>query len=340
MKFLSPLVLCVAFAVPAFAGVTVNSPYNGDRVTSPFSLSAYASNCSSQPLSTMAYSLDSGGDITTIHDGSMDVKVSAGKGGHTLHVKAWGDRGAVCVTDVAVTVTGYASESSSGSSLVPSNAVSVSNLQALNDWADSRDGATRGWSSGSTKLVGWPARSGTTREFASHYSGGGGLRYHVSFGDDAADTNFLYDTWVYLNDSAGHIANLEMDLNQVIPNGQTVIYGLQCDGYSNTWDYTENGGTPGRYSDRWVHSRAACNVRNWGRNAWHHIQISYSRDDSGRVTYKSVWLDGHEQALNATVPSAFSLGWGKTLLTNFQVDGLGSSGSSTVYVDGLTIYRW
>jgi hypothetical protein len=32
-------------------------------------------------------------------------------------------------------------------------------------------------------------------------------------------------------------------------------------------------------------------------------------------------------------------GWGPTMLTNFQVDGLGS-GSNTVYLDDLTVYRW
>jgi hypothetical protein len=58
------------------------------------------------------------------------------------------------------------------------------------------------------------------------------------------------------------------------------------------------------------------------------------------VTYKSVWLDGVQQDINATVPSSFALGWGSTLLTNFQVDGLGGYGSSTLYLDSLTIYRW
>jgi hypothetical protein len=70
------------------------------------------------------------------------------------------------------------------------------------------------------------------------------------------------------------------------------------------------------------------------------VQIAYSRDDAGNVTYQSVWLDDVEQDINATVPSSFVLGWGPTLLTNLQVDGLGASGSSTVWLDNLTIYRW
>jgi hypothetical protein len=58
------------------------------------------------------------------------------------------------------------------------------------------------------------------------------------------------------------------------------------------------------------------------------------------VTYKSVWLDGKEQTINGTALGARALGWGPTLLTNLQVDGLGTSGTATVYLDDLTVYRW
>src|SRR6185437_11569305 len=167
-----------------------------------------------------------------------------------------------------------------------------------------------------------------------------GERCWVSFGADTATTHFLYDAWIYFDSSSKNIANLELDMNQVLANGQTVIYGVQCDGGTGTWDYTKNSGTPQKPNDAWVHSKASCNPRKWKVNTWHHVQIEYSRDASGNVTYKSVWLDGAKQDLNATVPSTFALGWGSTLLTNFQVDGVGASGAATVYLDDLTIYRW
>lgn len=189
-------------------------------------------------------------------------------------------------------------------------------------------------------MVAAPSLSGSARQFSTTFSNYGDERYAVSFGADPNATNFLYDGWVYLVSPSSDVANLEMDTNQVLTNGQTVIYGFQCDGYSGTWDYTENTGTPQAPNDVWVHSSAACNPRNWATDTWHHVQISYMRDDSGNVTYNTVWLDGTAQTLNVTVPSAFALGWASTLLTNFQVDGLGSSGSSTVYLDNLTIYRW
>ena len=85
---------------------------------------------------------------------------------------------------------------------------------------------------------------------------------------------------------------------------------------------------------------ASCNPRAWVTNTWHHVQVYYSRDDSGNITYHSVWLDGQQSNINATVNSAFALGWAPVLLTNFQVDGLGSTGSPAVYVDAMTVSRW
>jgi hypothetical protein len=46
-----------------------------------------------------------------------------------------------------------------------------------------------------------------------------------------------------------------------------------------------------------------------------------------------------QQSINATINSAFALGWAPSLLSNFQVDGLGN-GQVTLYIDNLTVYRW
>lgn len=188
-------------------------------------------------------------------------------------------------------------------------------------------------------VVSTPTHSGSSRKFVTNFTGSGGELYYVTYGDDTSATNFFYDGWVYISGTAATLGNIEMDMNQVMENGQTVIYGFQCDGWKGTWDYTENAGSPSKPNDTWVHSGAACNPRNWAANTWHHVQVYYSRNSSGAVTYHSVWLDGNEQSINATVNSAFALGWGPTLLTNFQVDGNGS-GTATVYLDDLTISRW
>ena len=327
-------------AIPALAGVTVDNPANNAQVGSPFSLSAFASSCSSQSVSSMGYSFDSSSNTTVIKGSSIDASVGASAGTHTVHVKAWGDQGSSCVTDVTVSVTGGTTSSSSNSQ-IPSNAVSVSHIQALSGWAAAHDSGGPGGSSGSTQIVSSPSLYGSTRRFVTSYSSGGDERYSVDFSDDVNATNFFYDAWVYFTSSSGHIANLELDTNQVMANGQTVLIGVQCDGYSGTWDYTVNQGTASSVKPHWVNkSGTHCNPRNWSENTWHHVQASFSRNDSGWITYHAVWLDGVESQLNATVYGAADLGWGPVINTQFQVDGLGSSGTTTVYLDNLTISRW
>lgn len=329
--------LMTALAVPACASVTVNSPANGNEVESPFKLSATSASCSSQPVASMGYSLDGSTQTTVFSGTTIDADVVSSTGAHTVHVKSWGDKGAGCDTDIQVTVTGGSAAPSS--SVVPSDATSVSSLQTFSDWKEIHDSASAGSSSGSTGLASSPSMGGTARKFVTKFSNNGGERYSLSFDDDDTATNFMYDGWVYFANSSSDIGNLEMDLNQVMPNGETVIFAFQCSGYSGTWEYTKNAGTPTHSIVKWMSSSAKCNPRSWSANTWHHVQINYSRTDSGVVTYKTVWLDGKEQSINATVPSAFALGWGKVLNTNFQIDGLGS-GSNTVYLDNLVVYHW
>jgi hypothetical protein len=331
-KYAVVLCLLAGVAAPAFAGITVNSPANNTGVNSPFTLSANAAKCSSQTVTSMGYALDSNSSPTTVSGDVLEAVVNAPAGAHTLKIMAWGAKGATCVSDVAITVLAAPN--------IPQDAISVSSLQTLSNWQAADDAGTTGTAHGTMTLTGSPSYGGEALEFVTRFTNGGGERYYATFGDDTTASNFVWDGWVYLTKSVSSIANIETDMNQVMENGQTVIYGVQCDGYSNTWDYTINAGTPQNPVDEWVHSSAPCNVSTWSIKKWHHVQIAYSRDSSGNVNYQSVWLDGVQSPLNATVPSAFALGWGPVLLTNFQVDGLGTSGSSTVYLDDLTVYRW
>lgn len=329
-----------AFAVltgSALAGVTVSSPENGASVYSPFNLSANASTCSSQNVVSMGYSFDSSTDTIIVSGAALNASVAYTSGSHTLHVKAWGSSGAACDTDVAITID---SDAMASLLSLPADVLSVSAIQVLSNWIGSTDTAGSGTTTGWTTIVGSPSLSGHAREFQITFTNSGSERFDDTFGDDNTSTNFLYDTYVYLNSTSSKIANLEFDLNQTMQNGQTAIFGFQCDGWSSTWDYTANAGSPTNPVDTWVHSHQYCNPRTWSINVWHHVQIGYYRNSSGQVTYQAVWLDGLEMPINATVSSAFALGWSPVLLTNFQIDGYGSSGAANVWMDNLTVYRW
>jgi hypothetical protein len=189
-------------------------------------------------------------------------------------------------------------------------------------------------------LVNDPSLSGNAAQFDTTFKNWGGEIYSKSYAHDPDPQNFVYDAQVWIQQGS-EVGNLEMDNNQVVANGDTIIYAFQCNGGYGTWDYSENAGTPKHSKVRWVHSNQPCNPANWTTNTWHHIQISSSRDDNGNVTYNSVWFDGVEAPINETVNSDFALGWAKAdLMTNFQVDGTVGNGSSKLYLDELTIYRW
>ena len=333
IRFCLAILLFTAMSIPSVASVIVNTPGSGSVVNSPFSLSAYTSLCSGQQVSAMGYSLDSSTNDTIVSAPSITTSVWAAAGGHTLHVKAWGVSGASCVTDVAITVN--------TSSAVPTSSASVSSIQTFSGWTAVHDAGTPGGSSGWSAVTSSPSRSGAARKFSMSYSYYGGERYSKAFGDDESAANFIFDTWVYIPSPNSGLVNLELDLNQVLSGGQTVLYGMQCDGWSNTWDIGVNRGTTYKPISGWQHTSAPCNVRSWSTNTWHHVQLSYSRNDTGWITYKSVTLDGVSHGINTTVLGAFNLGWSPVLLVNVQLDGATSgSGSANVILDDLTIYRW
>lgn len=335
----APMVIMAA-TIPALAQTVVSSPANGQQVPSPFTLNMSASTCASRPVSAVGYSLDNSGTSSVWPVQYINGPVAAPSGWHTLHVKVWNLTGQVCVTDVSINVNNTP-QSNTSSSVIPANAVKISSIQALGNWTGIHDVGTPGSSSGTMSLAGSPSLTGTARLFANQFNFYGGQRYSVQFDDNTTSQNFFYDTWVYIAGSSKGFSNLEFDLAQTMPNGQTVIMGFQCDNWFQRWDYTVNAGSPTNPYDTWLHSNAPCNLNQWRANQWHHVQIYFSHNNSGWVTYHSVWLDGAEQVLNSTVFSGFALGWDPVVLTNFQIDG-NSPGTTwgNVYLDEMTVYRW
>lgn len=327
------LSIATATATPGFASVIINAPANGSTVSSPFPLSAYTSLCSGQQVAAIGYSLDNSSDTTIVKAPAITTAVSAPAGGHTLHVKAWGVSGSVCVTDVALIV--------SLPSVFPSYAKSITGLQAMPGWFSIHDTGTPGSSNGWTGITNPPSRSGAALKYSMNYSGYGGERFSIAFGDDTSASNFVFDTWVYIPSPNSGLVNLELDLNQVLAGGQTVLYGMQCDGWTNSWDITVNKGTTQSPNMQWQQTNVPCNVRSWSTNTWHHVQLAYSRNDTGWITYKSVTLDGVSHSINTTVLGACNLGWAPVLLVNVQLDGSTStSGSANILLDDMAIYRW
>ena len=330
--------------------ITVASPTNGTTTTSPVLVKAHNVGCNGVVPSAFGFSIDNSATMTwgaTAYD--IDVTqqaISTGK--HTIHFKAWSN-GQICpVVNSTINVTGSSSGSSgsgssgSGSSggtsvSIPSNAVASADLDTLGNWTGEHDSGTPGSSKGS--MV-YPAKTPVyddAREFYMTYTDHGGERWHISFAKDANSTHFVMDSYVYVV-NPDQLANLELDLNQVMPNGKTVVIGTQCSVYSKTWEWAY-------YTSayHWHSSNISCNPTMWSANTWHHIQLGFHRDSNGVVTHDWVIFDGQQSSFSGAVSQASkAMGWASaTLLMNVQVDGYSkSSGSVTIYMHKLNYYRW
>jgi Bacterial Ig-like domain (group 2) len=221
-------------------------------------------------------------------------------------------------------------------------ATSSPDLDGAFNWHAIHDSATPGESRGSSLYPATAPPYDDARKFYVTYSGRGGERFSISFGSSTTATHFVYDTSVYIVDTS-QLENLEMDINQVMSDGRTVIFATQCAGTSRTWEYTTDVSADSAPHTKWHPSNIPCNPKEWAPNFWHHVQIASSRDISGKVTYEWVSLDGKtSNFVDASGPSAENLGWSiGDLVLNFQLDGADTSSESiTAYVKNLTIYRW
>jgi hypothetical protein len=335
----------------AFASnITVASPTNGTTTTSPVLVRAHNVGCNGVAPTAFGFSIDN--STTTIWGATaydIDVAQQAiSTGQHTIHFKAWSHGQSCPMVNSVINVTdgssgsgsssGQSGSTSSGSTTasIPSNALASADLDTLSNWAGEHDSGTPGSSYGSTAYPATTPVYDDAREFYMTYSSGGGERWHISFAKDSQATHFVMDTYVYVP-NPDKLANLELDLNQVIPNGKTVIYGTQCSTYSKSWEWTY-------YSNgyHWHSSNIPCDPRSWSANTWHHIQVGFHRDSNGVVTHDWVNFDGNQSSFSgATGNAAKPMGWAsQTLLMNVQLDGYKSGGSVTTYLHKTTYYRW
>jgi hypothetical protein len=245
---------------------------------------------------------------------------------------------AILFSSIAAAST-FAAQASSIPSFaaVPSNAQSSGDLSASSKWFWSHDSATPGSAVASSEYpVSNPSLDGKAREYSMSYSNKGGERFSLTFGHNTEATHFVYDTYVYINEPS-QLANLEMDMNQVISDGKTVIYAFQCSGNSGAWEYSTISGN----SPHWHSTGLACSPKKWSANTWHHIQIASHRNSSGDVTYDWVNFDGDYKQVNKSGNGAVDLHWSiGDLNLNFQLDGAESRGSVKIYSDKLTILYW
>lgn len=221
--------------------------------------------------------------------------------------------------------------------LLPAGIVpTISELDALTNWAGEHDGATSGSATGgSTYPVTIGAR--TARAFPSDYKNHGGFRYHVQYATDTKAKNFIYAGNLWFDSELP--AQMELDNNQVDAAQKVYIYGVQCNKNSGKWDITKQD-----TACHWVPSVAKGDPTQWPTKTWLPFEIMAHRDDAGNITYDAVYFNGVTQQIGQTLASARKIlpPWDVGhLLVNLQLGGSSSgSGSIRCYGNGLKVARW
>jgi hypothetical protein len=197
-------------------------------------------------------------------------------------------------------------------------------------WKSTHDADSGGGTSstGTTKYIDAVQGRNFHVEYQGKYSG---HRFSLWCADDADSCNWCYDLEVmFKGDSASHINNMELDINQVLDDGRTVIYDCQCT--PDGWEV-----------DCWKETRVKGNPQQWGNGVWHHIREFFSRSTDGNVTN---WLGVEHNGVynNFGYPPgnrALELGWDeKRIVINFQLGSAKSSGTIDAYARNIQVWRW
>ena len=230
------------FAKPALAAdITVGSPVNGTSDTSPIWIRAHNIGCDGLAPTAFGYSLDNSSALnrgTTSYDVDV-IRHDIGAGTHTIHFKSWTTKGAcpmVSSTFKVVAGTGSTSASSDAStastaaaatSSIPSSAIITASLDSK-PWTGEKDSGTPGSAHGSTRCIRPRFRTMTmlasfTRAICSR-----GLALAL-FLRQEHDRNPLRLRHLCLpgRSVTGRKPQVP-DMNQVMSNGKTVIFGAQC----------------------------------------------------------------------------------------------------------------
>ena len=353
MKFgkLIPFVCLCVGALPALAGVTVNSPANGASVGSSVHFVASASSpaCSKGVSAIGIYTAP--GVLAYVKNGtSLDTSVSMSGGTQYPVVQEWDN----CGWSAKVQLTLHVGSGSTGSG--SGSGKTFSNLQKSGGWTGyallppnfpicsscSPTGSNVKWSW--SQNVSSPSMDGISTK--TSYNGGTTqwadiLWNNHLIGDfssqglpDFSKTlvpslhNFTYDVYFWIG-NASDSQGLEFDINQFV-GGKSYIWGHECriDG-GHEWDTWNNG------QQKWVPSGIPCNPKS---NAWNHLTIQVQRTSDGHLLFKSITLNGFTGTLNRYDTPTSTSWYGVTV--NYQIDSDYYKTPYSVYLDKLTFTAW
>ncbi len=352
MKLGKLLVCLCALALPAFAGVTVNSPSNGASVGSPVHFVASASSpACSKGVSAIGVYTAPGVLAKVVNGTSLDAYISMNSGTQYPVVQEWDNCGWSAKVQLTVNVGGgTTSNNSSGGGKTFYNlqhsggwtgyALLPPNFPICSTCTSTGSNVSWWWDPGvsSPSMDGISTRAyyaGGTTQWAdilwnNHLIGDFSSQGLPDFSKTLVPSpyNFTYDVYFWIGNTSDS-QGLEFDINQFV-GGKSYIWGHECriDG-GHEWDTWNNGG------GYWVPSGIPCNPKS---NAWNHLTIQVQRTSDGHLLFKSITLNGYTATLNRYDTPTNTSWYGVTV--NYQMDSDYYKTPYSVYLDKFTFSAW
>ena len=200
-------------------------------------------------------------------------------------------------------------------------------------------GASDAWSWPMYQFQAAPSLDGASAEFAITGPAYADALHWYKVAAQNWATNYLWDSWTYLDSSSFTAQAVEFDVFTVIPIAginRKFMFGSQCNYAAGVWDgWMENpsgGGT-------WIPTNIPCTKLS--PNSWHHLLWYFKRVGStfDQLQYVSLTVDGVTYNVNMLEPSQVT-SWNQVLGIQYQQD-IGRSGTGfRQWVDKVKLSIW
>jgi hypothetical protein len=217
----------------------------------------------------------------------------------------------------------------------PSWATVFSNIEDRAGWESCNAATCAGGSGQGTYWMAQgqssPSRDGSSIEFYNSGLWADALWWQKLGAYDGV-SNFLWDFYIYLDDSSQDAAQaLEFDAFQFV-NGYNYMIGSQCNYGVGVWDTWDEA------SGHWLHTPFSC--PKFTPNSWHHIQWYMTTNQRAhQYTQLTLVVDGIVNSVNFTGNARY-LGWGDNLGVQWQLDVDASGQGYHEWVDQATLTIW
>ncbi len=321
--------LALSLAASATVNVTVTAPLDGAQLSSPFSLDAYA--ISPNAITGWVIYLDGKIVYRAGQRQSINASIPAPTGNHELVTRAWDSTGGYGSVYEHITIT----SGNNGLPVPPPWATIFSHIEDSNPWGSCHDPGCAGGSGSGTYWMGQhqsaPSRDGSSAEYFNSGVWANALWWH-KFGAHNNVRNFLFDFYIYLDDSSKVSTQaLEFEAFQFV-GGYNYMIGTQCNYGSGVWDTWDEG------SGHWYHTSIPC--PKFSTNTWHHIQMYQTTNvNSHKYTYVTLVVDGKVYPVGITWNAKY-LGWGDNLGAQWQLDVNGTGQGYHEWMDQATLTVW